>query len=142
MAREFIHARRVQFHETDAAGVLHFAKWFHLMEEAEHAFWREIGLSVHLTEGDNGRRVSWPRVATRCEYFAPARFEEVLRIAVRPEAVGNKSIRFAFVFERDGLKLAAGEIKAVCCAMDSGKFEPVPIPAAIRARLTAWMESG
>ena len=37
--------RRVQF-ETDMAGVVHFSWYFRYMEEAEHALWREAGLSM------------------------------------------------------------------------------------------------
>ena len=38
--------RRVLFHETDMAGVVHFSCFFRYMEEAEHALWREAGLSI------------------------------------------------------------------------------------------------
>ena len=42
--------RRVQFYETDAAGIVHFSWFFRYMEEAEHALWREAGLSIHPPE--------------------------------------------------------------------------------------------
>ena len=35
--------RRVQFYETDAAGIVHFSWFYRYMEEAEHALWREAG---------------------------------------------------------------------------------------------------
>ena len=35
----FRYRRRVQFAETDLAGIAHFACFFRYMEEAEHALW-------------------------------------------------------------------------------------------------------
>ena len=46
MPSEFRLRRRVQFYETDAAGMVHFSWFFRYMEEAEHALWREAGLSI------------------------------------------------------------------------------------------------
>ena len=40
MPYEFEMTRRVQFAETDMAGVMHFANYFRLIEEVEHAFYR------------------------------------------------------------------------------------------------------
>jgi acyl-CoA thioesterase FadM len=35
--------RRVQFAETDMAGIVHFSNYFRWMEEVEHAFFRSVG---------------------------------------------------------------------------------------------------
>ncbi|HCE02754.1 MAG TPA: acyl-CoA thioesterase, partial [Acidobacteria bacterium] len=43
---EFRLTRRVQFYETDSAGIVHFSVFFRYMEEAEHAMWRAAGLSI------------------------------------------------------------------------------------------------
>ena len=40
---EYRHKRRVQFYETDAAGIVHFSWYFRYMEEAELRAWREAG---------------------------------------------------------------------------------------------------
>ena len=37
--------RRVEFAETDAAGIVHFSVFFRYMEEAEHALWRNAGMA-------------------------------------------------------------------------------------------------
>ena len=96
MAKQFVIKRRVQFAETDAAGVLHFANYFKFMEEAEHAYWRSMGLSV--ITADRGRQVSWPRVATSCEYFHPARFEDELELVLDVEKVGRRSLTYKVAF--------------------------------------------
>jgi YbgC/YbaW family acyl-CoA thioester hydrolase len=138
MASEFLYTRMVQFAETDAAGVMHFANFFHFMEEAEHAFWRSLGLSVHATPVPGEQHpVSWPRVAVSCEYGAPARFEETIDVAVRLAHLGGKSIEFSFEFRRGEAKLATGKIKAVCCEVGRGTFRAVDIPSHIRTKLEA-----
>ena len=66
--------RRVEFRDTDAAGIVHFSVFFAYMEEAEHEFLRSIGLGV-MMEID-GARISWPRVKAECNYRNAVRFEE------------------------------------------------------------------
>ena len=63
MACEYRLRRRVHFYETDAAGLVHFSWFFRYMEEAEHALWRESGLSIHPPGSD----VGFPRVSTSFE---------------------------------------------------------------------------
>ena len=40
--------RRVEFRDTDAAGIMHFSTYFTYMEEVEHEFLRSLGTSVDL----------------------------------------------------------------------------------------------
>ena len=139
MAIEFRIRRQVQFSETDMAGVMHFSNYYRLMEDAEHAFWRSVGLSVITQDGD--RQISWPRVATQCEYFAPVHFEDELELILTIGELGNRSVAFDIEFRRDGEKIAAGQLKAVCCATADGHFESIPIPDAIRRKLEAQAAS-
>jgi YbgC/YbaW family acyl-CoA thioester hydrolase len=133
VTRDFQAKRRVQFAETDLAGVLHFSNYYRYMEELEHAFWRSLGLAVMIREGD--RLISWPRVATSCEYFGPAYFEDELDLGLTVLHVGMRSIAFEIEFQRAGERLALGRATAVCCATRDGSFEPVAIPDHVRAKL-------
>lgn len=134
----FVYRRRVQFAETDLAGVMHFSNYFRMMEEAEHAFWRSLGLTVHMFDREPG--VSWPRVRVSCEYAAPARFEDELEIAVRLVNIGAKSLDFEVDFVRESRRIATGRMTAVCCRSDAGGFRSVDIPGPIRAALEASRE--
>ena len=51
MAYEFKVRRRVEFSETDMAGIVHYSNFFRYMEAAEHAFFRSLGLSIHKQPG-------------------------------------------------------------------------------------------
>jgi YbgC/YbaW family acyl-CoA thioester hydrolase len=81
--------RRVQFYETDAAGIVHFSWFPRYMEEAEHALWREAGLSIHAADTEIG----WPRVAVSFEYHASLHFEDEFEVWIRIAAVTRRSIR-------------------------------------------------
>ena len=47
MAYEYKMTRRIEFAETDMAGIVHFSNFFRMMEATEHAFFRSLGLSIH-----------------------------------------------------------------------------------------------
>jgi YbgC/YbaW family acyl-CoA thioester hydrolase len=125
--------RRVQFADTDLAGVMHFANYYRIMEEAEHAFWRSLGLSVVMAHGEG--EISFPRVATSCEYFAPARFEDEIDVGLSLADVGRSSITCAIEFAVGDRKIAAGQSKAVCCSLVGGTFSSIAIPSPIREKL-------
>ena len=72
MAEPFRTIRRVEFHETDMAGIVHFSNFFRYMEAAEHEFLRSRGLSVVLDW--EGQRLTFPRVAASCDFRRPLRF--------------------------------------------------------------------
>ena len=107
---EFTLRRRVQFYELDSAGIVHFSTYFRYMEEAEHALWREAGLSVAPSESE----VGFPRVAASFEYHRPLRFEEEFEVHIRVEALGEKSIRFGAVLTRGETTIATGRLTVVC----------------------------
>ncbi|NOT00747.1 MAG: acyl-CoA thioesterase [Phycisphaerales bacterium] len=136
-SNDFTITRRVQFAETDAAGVLHFANYFRMMEEVEHAFWRSLGHSVWFHDGDGV--ISWPRVHCTCEYASPAKFEDELSLTFRVARMGKRSVTFEVDFHRDGLRIASGRTKAACCAIRDGAFRSIAIPDNVRCVLRPFV---
>jgi YbgC/YbaW family acyl-CoA thioester hydrolase len=98
MAHEFKLERRVEFAETDMAGIMHFAHFFRYMEEAEHAFFRSLGLSIHM-KTESGV-VTWPRVHAECDYLRPLRFEDRVEVHLLVHERKAKAITFRFIFRR------------------------------------------
>ena len=134
MADEFSIIRRVQFAETDMAGVVHFSNYFRWMEEVEHAFFRSRGLGIVMRH--DGREISWPRVAVGCEYYAPLRFEEELELRLRVMKVGEKSLTYEVDFTKGGQTMAQGKVTSVCCEVQpQGGFTAIAIPPDIREKL-------
>jgi acyl-CoA thioester hydrolase len=130
--------RRVEFRDTDAAGIAHFSAFFFWMESAEHELLRAAGVPV-VARDAGGVEASWPRVSASCDYVAAVRFGEELEIAVTVEAIGRTSVTYGFAFGHAGEPVARGRIVAVHCLMHPGrKPEPVPVPDEIATRLAAY----
>ena len=102
MASSFRYARRVQFAETDLAGIVHFSWYPRYMEEAEHAMWRAAGLSIKPAGMDLG----FARVSVSVEFHAPLYFEEEFDVEVRIESISRRSIRYACVISRGDVRIA------------------------------------
>ena len=109
MSQAFRYRRRVQFYETDLAGIVHFSWYLRYMEEAEHAMWRAAGLSIAPAGGDLG----FPRVSASVDFLAPLRFEEEFDVVVRIDALTKRSIRYACTLERGEATVATGTMTAV-----------------------------
>ena len=133
MPSTFTITRPVQFAETDMAGIVHFANYFRMMEEVEHAFFRSIGLSVSMQH--DGMHIGWPCVSAACEYFGPIRFEDDVQLNLRVTKVGEKSFNYEVDFVLAGKRLALGKITSVCCILEKGAMRAIPIPPALREKL-------
>ena len=130
--------RRVEFRDTDAAGIVHFSAFFFWMESAEHELLWAAGSAV-VERGAEGIDASWPRVSVSCDYVSAVRFGDEIDIAVTVEAVGRSSVTYAFSFSQADRAVARGRVVAVRCLMHPGcKPEAVVIPDDIVCRLDPY----
>ncbi len=130
--------RRVQFSETDMAGIVHFSNYFRWMEEVEHAFFRSVGLSVSMQH--EGMHVGWPRVSVACDYYGPVKFEDELELRLRVARLGEKSFSYEVDFVKDGRVVALGKTTSVCCEIRrDAPMRSIPIPQSLRDRLGSAM---
>ena len=131
--------RRVEFRDTDAAGIMHFSTFFLRMEESEHELLRALGLSVWMPHGETEGKLTWPRVSAQCDYRSAARFEDELEIEVRVERLGDKSVTYGFRFMLGERLVAEGRTTAVCCILHSGQLPTsISIPTMIREKLSEF----
>ncbi len=138
MPEPFRTTRIVEFHDTDMAGIMHFASFFQYMESAEHELIRSVGFSVH--EKIDGQTLSFPRVAAACEFRSPAVSEDVLEIAVSLTRIGNKSLHYQMEFSIEGREIATGQITSVCCRVKPGQpLVSVPLPVEIKEKLGRYL---
>ena len=89
MPYEFQLTRRVEFSDTDMAGIMHFSNFFRFMEVTETAFMRSLGLSVMLS--NYGMDVCLPRVHAECDYQFPLRFEDEVLVHLLVEKKGTRT---------------------------------------------------
>ncbi|MBI1368545.1 MAG: acyl-CoA thioesterase [Planctomycetes bacterium] len=136
MISEHTVPRRVEFSDTDMAGIVHFAKFFHYMEAAEHDLFRRMGLSVAQKPGENP--FCWPRVHVECDYLSPLYFEDEIDVRLIVREMRTKAIVFGFEFTRksDRKVVARGSMTTVCTQRDAdGRMYAVPIDPVIREQL-------
>ncbi len=140
MSIGFQTTRRVEFSDTDMAGLSHFSTFVRMMESVEHELLRSLGTSV-VVHQDDGATVSWPRVSVQCDFLAPAYFEDVLDVAVSVEKLGRSSLVLRYAFSRDGAAIAKGRMATVCCSISPAEgFESTEIPTALREQLLRLMD--
>jgi YbgC/YbaW family acyl-CoA thioester hydrolase len=155
METAFIYQRRVEFSETDMAGIVHFSNFLRFVEAAEHAFFRANGASIHSRGPDaDGNRFGWPRVSVQCDYLAPLRFEEIAEVRLLVAEVRSRSVRYLFRVTRlpDGVVVARGSVTSVCVLLNAAaaRMEAIPIPDSVRTWLcpaspetvAEWQQTG
>ena len=91
----------MQFSETDAAGIVHFSWFFRYLEDAEHALWREAGLSIHPEES----AIGWPRVGGVVRVPPALKFEQEFDVTVRVGEMTKRTIGYTV---RDHAATASG----------------------------------
>ena len=125
METTFKTQRRVEFNETDMAGIAHFTNYFKYMEEAEHGFLRSRGLSVVLDDAKG--KLGFPKLSAKCDYMRPVRYEDVIDIEVAIRCEDGKSLTYDCAFSVGERKLGAGQLRVAFCRFPADK-PPYAVP--------------
>lgn len=137
----FFITRRVEFHETDAAGLMHFSNFYRWMEVCEHEWFRALDLAMMSTTLDGVRR-GWPRREASCGFVRPLRCDDLVRVTGTVIEVKNVSVAYEFIFEKDRAgkwtEVARGRMTTVHVRQDAeGRMEADPLPANVRSAFGA-----
>ncbi len=89
---DFYIENKIYYHDTDAGGVVYYARYLEHLEEARSEYCRSKGVDlVKLASGG----IIFPVVRLEIDYRAPARYGDLVKIYTRVEKVGNASICFS-----------------------------------------------
>ncbi|HWP85451.1 MAG TPA: thioesterase family protein [Terriglobia bacterium] len=130
--------RRVEFHETDRAGLVHFSNYFRFLDTAVGEFFRALKLPGPLTRywgGTQDDEMDWPYASASCDFKKPLQFDDLLEIHLWVKRIGTKSLTFGVSFRVSGEEVAAGQCVVVCSKGVQGQPRTIEIPAFIRERL-------
>ena len=126
--------RKIEFADTDMAGIVHFSRFFVFMESCELQYLDSLGFGLMTARVDPaGPRIGWPRVAAACEYLLPVRFGDEIDVGLVVARKGTKSLTFRHEIRHGAATVARGETSAVCCAIRDGVLQAIPIPPALAA---------
>ncbi|MFM8982934.1 MAG: acyl-CoA thioesterase [Spartobacteria bacterium] len=123
----YIHRRRVEFADTDAAGVAHFSRLLTMVEEAEHGFFRERGIPI-LTKDS-----AWPVVRVEVDFAGACRFGDEIEMRLADFQPGKTSLAYAFEGAIDGRVVFSG--KMTKCHISPESMRPVEISAGIFGKI-------
>jgi acyl-CoA thioester hydrolase len=111
--------RRVQWIDTDAAGIWHHSLVIRWAEEAEAELHRELGI-IEETFG------ATPRVRTEFDFSDPLRFDDEVDITITVADLGDTSVTYEIEVAIDSKLVVRGRMIAVLIDRDSGKKRSWP----------------
>ena len=117
---------RINYEDTDAAGVVYYANYLGFMERARNAWLRELGFSLTALRAQFS--VLFAVTEARVRYIAAAKLEDEISITTQMQAHTLKPASFTVqqnIYRRAEL-LVAAEIKLA--ALNCQTFKPIKLP--------------
>lgn len=138
MSGTFRYRRRVQFAETDAAGIVHFSHAARYFEEAEHALMREVDQpAAENLRGGSGVR-GFAKVSFQADFHAPLHAGEEIEVRLSFSEPAGRSLTWHFgIFRLDEPAEPAwtGSCVTLFCEMSSLTLRSLSIPEGFLDRL-------
>ena len=119
MANTITIQRRVQWMDTDAAGIWHHSVVIRWLEEAEAELHRHLGVSDR-TFG------ATPRVHTEFSFATSVQFDDLVDVTLTVSALGETSITYDVDVRRGTTDVASGQVIAVLIDRETGEKRPWP----------------
>jgi acyl-CoA thioester hydrolase len=120
---------RVGFSDTDAQGIVYYGRYLPYFDLARVEYHRHLGL-MQVAPGRE-----FVMRASSVEYLAPARFDDLIEVFVRPARIGRTSVTFenaAYRVDDDVLMVTAQQTLVL---VDLEQRRACPIPEAYTDRL-------
>jgi acyl-CoA thioester hydrolase len=130
---------RVDFADTDSAGVLYYGRYPRYLDRGVMAYRRSLGVDLLGPPGH-----VYVIRALQLSYYAAARFDDPLELFVRVARIGRTSHTLQVRIERVGegapVHVADGEMVQVGLSAYDGR--PSEMPAGLRERLRSFEGAG
>jgi acyl-CoA thioester hydrolase len=124
---------RGRYEETDAMGVVYYAKFMVWMEVGRVSLLRDIGFGYSEWVR---HELEFPVVQAHADYKSSARFDDEVLVKTRIAHIGNSSIRF----ENEIYKLPEMTLLATghtVYVLTNRKGEKIPFSSGLKAKLTS-----
>lgn len=130
----FVWPIRVYIEDTDAGGVVYYARYLHFFERARTELLRARGLTQRKIRQEHG--LIWVVLDIRARFRRAARLDDELLVSA--ELSWMKGVRQGFAQEitrrHDGERIASAELSVAL--LHAENYRPARVPAWIRAELT------
>jgi acyl-CoA thioester hydrolase len=123
---------RVRYAETDQMGIAHHAEYLAWFEVGRTDYLRELGMTYRELEKDG----LWlPVIEASTRYLRPVRYDDLLEIRTRLDALSGARMSFSYTVHREDLADALATGTTHHAAIDpSGR--PRRLPEELRRRLS------
>ena len=136
-AMPFAYHRTVHFPDTDAAGVVFFARYLSICHEAYEEALAAAGVPLGMFFADHG--VIVPVSRSEASYLRPLACGDKLRIELTPRALTEHSYAIDYVLWKLGTvdkRAAMLRTEHVCISSQTRERLPLPAPVA------EWVQAG
>jgi acyl-CoA thioesterase FadM len=120
--------RRIEWMDTDAAGIYHYTTVFRLAEAAEAELHTGLGID-HVTFG------ATPRLDVSAAFRRSLGFNDLVDVHLEVASIGRASLEYRFRISTEGQIAAEGKI--LLCYIDRASGRAAPWPDEVRSRLAA-----
>jgi acyl-CoA thioester hydrolase len=124
---------RVGFSDTDAQGIVYYGRYLPYFDTARVEYHRHLEmLPRERTEHEFVMR------ASTIEYFAPARFDDLLEVFIRIARIGRTSVTYECAAYRVDDALLMVTAKQTLVLVDLAERKACPVPDWFRERIRAF----
>ncbi|NDP41932.1 MAG: acyl-CoA thioesterase [Aromatoleum sp.] len=128
----FVREKLIRFHHCDPAGIVFYPQYFILFNELVED-WFNTGLEMNFATFHTDDRLGLPMAHLECDFLAPSKIGERLRLALTVRKIGTTSITLAVDGSTDGQPRVRAKLIVVLASLEAHR--PVPISAAFREKL-------
>jgi acyl-CoA thioester hydrolase len=122
---------RTRYNECDAQKVVFNARYADYTDVAAAEFFRALGYEKEMQSGE----LDYQLVKQTTQWRAPARYDQVLEIAVLTRHIGTTSFTLATEFRLAGEEKIIVNVETVYVHVDHHTLQKSPLPTALRSAL-------
>lgn len=121
---------RVNWGDTDKAGIVYYPNFFKWFDIAGHQFFRDCGLAPgELEEKYN---VIVPLIDAQCTFKNPILYDDIITVHTEVERLTNKTIKLHHTISREEIIMGEGYEIRGWVKQSGDVIKAVPIPDSIR----------
>ena len=141
-SQKFTIEERVRWGDVDAASIIFYGSYIRFFEIAETELFRAVGMPYGKLFDELD--IWLPRVHLECDFHRAPRLDDLLEVSVYVGNIGRTSLRLDFEVRRkteDGTieKDLMATAHFVLVATDRANLKPIPVPEALREKLTPYL---
>ena len=133
----YYHTVTVRYRDLDPQAHVNNAVYLTYLENARLGYYQQVG----IFDPQSGSLTGMVVARNEIDYLAPITLGEELRVGLRIERLGIKSLTFAFLIESLPSEVPVARGKSVMVAYDNDTQAGIPIPDEWRRKITAFEET-